>query len=275
MAAKLKCPKCGKMEVMKLGATYLCMECEGRFSEADFTAKPQTKNTTSNITPDYNADEQSGYVGNVYGKPQQAQATSTPKPASTPKPTPAPKSTPKPAPAPKPTSAPKKVTSGTLTVNGITYTMTSQGGIIKSVNKSSIPSRYTVKSSFTHDGITYKVYEIGNNVFEKCNLTSVVIENGIKKIGDHSFYNNKITSVTFPSSLVEISNHAFSINELTHVTIPASVTKMGYSVFFINPKNLVIQLSVKSIPSGWHKDWSSRDLGLFDVTLKHKNIKFA
>lgn len=70
--AKIKCPKCNQYEVMKLGKSYLCMNCEARFKEEELninssaTTKPtQTKTNNTNVKPDYNDTEEASFVGNV------------------------------------------------------------------------------------------------------------------------------------------------------------------------------------------------------------------
>ena len=48
----------------------------------------------------------------------------------------------------------------------------------------------TILSSFTVDGKTYKVNEIGYRAFSDCkNMTSITIPEGITKLNDYAFWN--------------------------------------------------------------------------------------
>lgn len=277
MIIQLKCPKCGKNEVAKLGKKYICSACEARMTEEEFnassTATVSKPKVNVSVTPDFNDDEYSAYVGTVHGKAQpQPTPTTTVKPTTTTTSTVKPTTTTTPQPTPKPT--PVRKTSGTATIQGITYTFKSSGLVITGVNKSYITSTYTVKDEVTYDGLKYDVVEIAAKVFEGCKISSLTIQNKIKVIGEKAFYSCGINTLTLPQQLTRMDMMAFAINNITYVKIPAKVTTMGSSVFFLNPKNLVIQLSTRSVPSTWNSGWLDRDLGIFDITLKHKNIRF-
>jgi hypothetical protein len=112
----------------------------------------------------------------------------------------------------------------------------------------------------------YPVVSIGSNVFERSNLTSVTIPNGVTRIhsnafsynrltsveipnsvtriDDYAFYNNLLTNVTIPDSVTRIEDYAFGSNLLTNVTIPNSVTSIGEYSFSYN------QLTNVTIPNG-------------------------
>jgi hypothetical protein len=68
---------------------------------------------------------------------------------------------------------------------------------------------------------------IGDHVFEKTRLISVIIPDSVKTIGEMAFNDNQLTSVTIPNSVTSIGDYAFLRNQLTSVTIPNSVTYLG------------------------------------------------
>ncbi len=76
-------------------------------------------------------------------------------------------------------------------------------------------------------------YVIGDNVFYRAGLTSIVIPNSVTSIGEGAFSGcSGLTSVTIPNSVTSIGHHAFSYcSGLTSVTIPNSVTSIGDYAF--------------------------------------------
>jgi hypothetical protein len=75
---------------------------------------------------------------------------------------------------------------------------------------------------------------IGENAFEKKQLTSVVIPGSVKYIGTAAFSENQLTSVVIPGSVTTIGNAAFYGNQLTSVVIPGSVTNIENDTFLRN-----------------------------------------
>ena len=73
------------------------------------------------------------------------------------------------------------------------------------------------------------VYWYGNRL----DITSVIIEDGVKTIGDYAFYGCKnLRSVTIPSSVTKIGKYAFkNCISLQNLTIPDSVTEIGDGAF--------------------------------------------
>ena len=83
----------------------------------------------------------------------------------------------------------------------------------------------TILSSFTVDGKTYKVNEIGYRAFSDCkNMTSITIPEGITKLNDYAFYGcSGITSIHIPASLTLLANKAYNVfrgcNNLVSITV--------------------------------------------------------
>jgi len=80
------------------------------------------------------------------------------------------------------------------------------------------------------DGFT----EIGENAFEKKQITSVIIPNTVTSIGKDAFALNGITNITIPNSVTFIGEYVFDINQLTKIIIPNSVTFIGRGAFWSN-----------------------------------------
>ncbi|MBP5584074.1 MAG: leucine-rich repeat protein, partial [Bacteroidales bacterium] len=115
-----------------------------------------------------------------------------------------------------------------------------------------------ITSEVEFEGETYSVISIQESCFRYCTkITSVIVEEGIKRIGNDAFGNcSKIKSIVLPNSLEELdypfvfctslqsitlSNSLTTIcdglfwgcESLESVEIPNSVTSMGTSVFYI------------------------------------------
>ena len=85
-------------------------------------------------------------------------------------------------------------------------------------------------------------------------ITSVIIDDGVKNIGNYAFYwCIGLTSVTIPNSVTSIGNAAFSkCTGLTSVTIPNSIKSIGVGAFggCSGLMSVIIPNSVASIGYG-------------------------
>ena len=90
------------------------------------------------------------------------------------------------------------------------------------------------RKQLTNVIIGNNVIRIGSEAFASNQLISVIIPDSVTVIGIAAFINNQLTSVTIGNSVTSIGNYAFSQNQLTSVTIPNSVTYLGDSVFYGN-----------------------------------------
>ncbi len=106
------------------------------------------------------------------------------------------------------------------------------------------------------------VIRIGEMVFRRSKLSSVIIGNSVISIGVSAFEGcSCLTSVTLGESVKSIGSWAFGIcTGLTSITIPKSVIKMG-SRIFEGDQNLTIYCEVSSKPEDWASDWNCYDFG--------------
>ena len=111
--------------------------------------------------------------------------------------------------------------------------------------------RKNIKSVSIEDGVT----SIGRCSFENCkNLTSVTIPNSVTSIGNSAFWGcTSLTDVTIPNSVTSIGEYAFlRCASLISITIPNSVTSIGWCAFenCTSLTSITIPNSVTSIGSG-------------------------
>ncbi|MCL2211614.1 MAG: leucine-rich repeat domain-containing protein [Treponema sp.] len=81
------------------------------------------------------------------------------------------------------------------------------------------------------------VTHIGDEAFDRKELTSVTIPDKVIAIGEnlgYAFANNQLNNVAIPDSVMAIKRFAFAYNQLTDVIIPNSVTSIGDSAFAHN-----------------------------------------
>ncbi len=136
-------------------------------------------------------------------------------------------------------------TTGELTISGT-------GGMADySDFHSPFYQRKNIKSVSIEDGVT----SIGRCSFENCkNLTSVTIPNSVTSIGNSAFWGcTSLTDVTIPNSVTSIGEYAFlRCASLISITIPNSVTSIGWCAFenCTSLTSITIPNSVTSIGSG-------------------------
>lgn len=77
------------------------------------------------------------------------------------------------------------------------------------------------------DGLT----ELKDNTFRDNNIKEVTIPKNVKKIGNAVFYNNDIKELRLTDGLEEIGYSAFTKNSIENLTLPSTLKKIGYLVF--------------------------------------------
>lgn len=104
------------------------------------------------------------------------------------------------------------------------YDLSIQNSIVTGYALKPIYNIVDVPSSLSL-AIPANVTGIGDNAFDRCNLTDVTIPSSVTSIGNYAFANCRFTSVTIPSSVTSIGAFAFEYCPLTSLTVPSSVTK--------------------------------------------------
>lgn len=109
--------------------------------------------------------------------------------------------------------------------------------------------------------------DFSREIFPNCNLTSLVIGEGVKRIPSYFAYNQKsITDITIPNTVTSIGESAFAgCSGLSSITIPNTVTSIGESAFAgcAGLSSITIPNNVTSIGSSAFSSCS----GLSSVTI--------
>ena len=91
-----------------------------------------------------------------------------------------------------------------------------------------------IPATITHDGISYRVTNIGKKAFYMCaELNSVVIPDSVVAIGSFAFYKcSNLPSIVIPDSVTSIGEHAFDdCVKLTSMTLSDNVNCIGDFAF--------------------------------------------
>ena len=119
----------------------------------------------------------------------------------------------------------------------------------KNITKVVIPSTVTI------DGITYKVTSIAKNAFSGCKkLKNITIGKNVETIGDKAFYKcTALTKITIPAKVSKIGKSAFSgckkLKNMTIKTTKLTSKKVGSNAFKGTPKNAKVKVPKKSLNS--------------------------
>ena len=141
---------------------------------------------------------------------------------------------------------------------GVFYNILSGGTTVEvtymTTDYNSYSGDVNIPGTVTHNGVTYTVTKIGFSAFYNCkSLTSVMIPNTIQAISSYAFYHcDALTAVDIPNSVTTIGNNAFWLClGLEEAIIPNSVTTVGTMAFrnCTAMKRVVIGENVTSIGS--------------------------
>ncbi|MFD0861576.1 leucine-rich repeat protein [Sungkyunkwania multivorans] len=122
----------------------------------------------------------------------------------------------------------------TFTVDGFNYNVLSTNPNEVEVTGGSDGSNpLTIRSSVTHEGITYTVTTIGNSAYRGRGLNNVILPNTITTIRFRAFRDNGgLTTVTLPASITSVQGEAFfngGLNQLiAEGTVPASISNSSF-----------------------------------------------
>ena len=97
-------------------------------------------------------------------------------------------------------------------INGIYYNLnnsTKTAEVAPALYSNEYSGEVEIPTSFSYNGITYTVTEIGDNAFFGRSLSSILIPNSVTTIGTSAFeYCNKLTTINIPNSVTNIKNYA-------------------------------------------------------------------
>lgn len=116
-----------------------------------------------------------------------------------------------------------------ITVNGITYSVTSLPNLTVEVTSPDKPMVYsgaiTIPPTIPFKGKTFKVVGIGKAAFYESKATSVTLPNGIEYMGHMAFQGSKLLrTIKIPNTVKKIYNQCFTDCIFDNLTIPNSVT---------------------------------------------------
>lgn len=121
--------------------------------------------------------------------------------------------------------------------DGIYYMITGNGKVSVTIaydNPAGYEGDIVIPSTVTHDGVTYKVVEIGDNAFNGCTgLTSVSIGSYVTKIGNQAFKGcTGLTEVVLGDYVISVGDESFwGCSNLWRVIIGHGVRSIGNDAF--------------------------------------------
>lgn len=72
---------------------------------------------------------------------------------------------------------------------------------------------------------------VGFNAFCNCNISNLILNEGLEQINMYAFKDNDISSLVLPSTLKYIGLRAFYNNNIKEIVIPSSIKFIGYQAF--------------------------------------------
>lgn len=111
-------------------------------------------------------------------------------------------------------------------INDIDHTVSIVGWHGKETN-------VNVPKTLVDGGVTYKVTNIGNAVFQSKPITSVDLPDGLETISENAFQNSALKTIDIPNSVISIGDNAFQYNQLQTVDLK-NVTNIGNNAFANN-----------------------------------------
>ena len=116
--------------------------------------------------------------------------------------------------------------------------------------RSSYSGAIVIPSAVENNGTTYAVKAIGKFAFYYCDVTSLVISDGVEIIDDNACDQcYRLASIQFPSTLKTIGQGAFgSCNSGPEIILPEGLESIGnYAFGWSNSKKLVLPSTLRSI----------------------------
>lgn len=154
-------------------------------------------------------------------------------------------------------------------INGIGYNILNTEEAEVKVEKCLTGGEVDIPSIVKYKGLTYAVTTLGAYAFSDAGITSVKLNEGLKKIEGYCFEKCPIKSIQLPYSFTEVSNNAFShCSTLESIELSPLTTKIGdYAFSGTAIQHIILPNSITEIGTGAFRDCQN----LADIQLP-KNI---
>ena len=138
---------------------------------------------------------------------------------------------------------------GYVTDEGIHYALNDDGTATLTGVDTTYHAALVIPETLTVDGVTYTVTAIGAYALDSCSLESVTIPATVEHIGQGAFQGVEVSSVELPETATEVAPLAFAGSDIQTITLPESVTSIGEGAFrdCANLRYVILPDSVKTI----------------------------
>lgn len=184
-----------------------------------------------------------------------------------------------------------------VTIDGINYYLYNDEATIM-VQPETLSGNIVIPATVSHNGKEYEVVRIADNAFERTDITSIELPEGITALSNNCFKQcwyltsialkgnvttignycfskcYKLTSLDFlPNTIISLGDNCFeNCDGLTYIKMPNNVTSLGESCFFLckNLTTVIIPNGITEIP---HNCFLSS--GLTNIILPESVVKLG
>ncbi len=89
----------------------------------------------------------------------------------------------------------------------------------------------TIPATVSHGGRSYSVVSIGEHAFDRTNISSLTLNEGLRRLCTSAFFECPLQTVIVPASVTEIQDGVFNTNTLTEARLLSPYLKMGGLIF--------------------------------------------
>jgi hypothetical protein len=133
----------------------------------------------------------------------------------------------------------------TFTIDGLTYRINSVvPNEVEVIGGTAVPTDLVLLQVIIFEDEEYTLVSVANNAFQLAGLTSVTLPNTLRSIGDFAFDDNALTTIEILEGVRTIGNRSFRRNNLSDITIPNTVVTIGESAFGANALATITALGI-------------------------------